>query len=60
LCQTADEASHDTEHIGPDRRKQSRDFCFGNDIEVGPNPAGLMRSFSPAKPISRISNIYHE
>ena len=35
MCQTADEASHDTEHIGPDRRKQSRDFCFGNDIDVG-------------------------
>ena len=57
MCQTADEASHDTEHIGPDRRKQSRDFCFDNDIDVGPNPAGLMRTFSEA---NFANYIYHE
>ena len=34
---------------------------LGNDIDVGPNPAGLMRTFSSAKPITRIVlNIFRD
>jgi len=33
-------------------------FFDGDDIDIGPNPAGLMRTFSSAKPITRISFKY--